>query len=87
LEDTIVQITAGDCHSAALTSEGRVYIWGSFRENEGKIGLTPDGEDQPYPIPLAHHLKVSKIASGILDFGFWLLIHCSTSVMELFFIS
>jgi regulator of chromosome condensation len=71
LEDTIVQISAGDCHSAALTSEGRVYIWGSFREYEGKIGVTPDGKDQPYPIPLAHHLKVTKIASGFRILAFW----------------
>ena len=31
LEGTVVQITAGDCHTAALTNDGRVYAWGTFR--------------------------------------------------------
>jgi regulator of chromosome condensation len=61
-----VQISAGDSHSAALTSEGKVYYWGTFRDNSGSFGLTPDGKNQPMPIPLAHHLTVIKIASGIL---------------------
>jgi hypothetical protein len=31
LEDRVVQITAGDSHTAALLSDGRVFAWGSFR--------------------------------------------------------
>lgn len=31
LSDKIVQVSAGDSHTAALTEEGEVYIWGSFR--------------------------------------------------------
>ena len=31
IEEKIVQITAGDSHSAALTESGNVYAWGSFR--------------------------------------------------------
>ena len=30
----VVQISAGDCHSAALTTDGTVYAWGSFRVRE-----------------------------------------------------
>jgi len=63
---TVVQISAGESHSAALTTEGKVYYWGTFRAYSSRLGLTPDGKDQPLPIPLAHDLKVTKIASGIL---------------------
>lgn len=31
IDGTVVQISAGDCHSAALTDNGRVYAWGCFR--------------------------------------------------------
>lgn len=31
LPGVIVQITAGDSHSAALLEDGRVFAWGSFR--------------------------------------------------------
>ena len=70
LDGKIVQICAGDSHSAALTSDGKVYYWGTFRDNSGSFGLTPDG-NQPSPIPLAHHLKVRKIVSGSLTLFFF----------------
>lgn len=31
LPGKVVQITAGDSHSAALLEDGRVFAWGSFR--------------------------------------------------------
>lgn len=31
LEEKIVQVSAGDSHTAALTDDGRVFLWGSFR--------------------------------------------------------
>lgn len=31
LEDKVVQVSAGDSHTAALTEDGTVYIWGAFR--------------------------------------------------------
>lgn len=31
IDEKVVQITAGDSHSAALTESGKVYAWGSFR--------------------------------------------------------
>ena len=31
LEDRVVQVSAGDSHTAALTEDGAVYLWGSFR--------------------------------------------------------
>ena len=31
LDSKAVQVTAGDSHTAALTDEGQVYAWGTFR--------------------------------------------------------
>ena len=63
-DTSIVQITAGDSHSAALDNKGKVYYWGTFRDGSGAIGLTHDGSIQKLPVPLGHHLNVKKIASG-----------------------
>ena len=38
LEQKVVQITAGDSHTAALTEEGEVWLWGTFRDSSGPIG-------------------------------------------------
>ncbi|XP_041087445.1 regulator of chromosome condensation-like [Polyodon spathula] len=35
LENRIVQVSAGDSHTAALSENGVVYIWGSFRVRDG----------------------------------------------------
>ena len=59
-----LQISAGDSHSVALADDGKAYYWGTFRDSSGSFGLTPDGQMQKLPIPLAHHLDVAKIASG-----------------------
>lgn len=31
LDEKVVQVSAGDSHTAALTEEGTVFIWGAFR--------------------------------------------------------
>jgi len=31
LSDKVVMVSAGDSHTAALSRDGRVYIWGTFR--------------------------------------------------------
>lgn len=31
LQEKVVQVSAGDSHTAALTDDGRVFVWGSFR--------------------------------------------------------
>lgn len=47
LADKIVQISAGDSHTAALTDDGRVIAWGNFRVsgnyNSSKITLSGNG--------------------------------------------
>lgn len=35
LQEKVVQVSAGDSHTAALTEDGRVFLWGSFRVRLG----------------------------------------------------
>ncbi|XP_063968532.1 regulator of chromosome condensation-like [Lytechinus pictus] len=63
LDAKIIQATAGDSHTAALTEDGKVYAWGTFRDGTGPIGLTVDGlKKTPYLIPLDETFV--QIASG-----------------------
>lgn len=34
LVEKVVQVSAGDSHTAALTEDGVVFIWGSFRVSQ-----------------------------------------------------
>jgi E3 ubiquitin-protein ligase HERC4 len=38
----VVQLAAGDAHSAALTSNGHMFIWGS--NHFGQLGLVKEGD-------------------------------------------
>ncbi|KAK4303800.1 hypothetical protein Pmani_024218 [Petrolisthes manimaculis] len=60
----VVQICAGDCHTAALTDDGTVYAWGCFRDNSGPLGFLEDGVLQKTPIKLTTDAPVVKISSG-----------------------
>ena len=60
----IVQVSAGDSHSVALTEDGKAFFWGNFRDSSGPFGLTLNGAEK-LPVPLAPELKLSKIASGM----------------------
>ncbi|VDO08270.1 unnamed protein product [Rodentolepis nana] len=62
----IIMISAGDSHSAALDSSGRVWLWGTFRGANGAIGLTKESEISRAPVLLSSFTDrvVVKIASG-----------------------
>ncbi|XP_071325986.1 regulator of chromosome condensation [Trachinotus anak] len=64
LEEKVVQVSAGDSHTAALTEDGTVYIWGSFRDNNGVIGLLEPMKPSPVPVKVPMTEPVVKIASG-----------------------
>ena len=64
LPHKIVQISAGDSHSVALAENGKVFFWGTFRDSSGSFGLTPQGQIEKLPLPLAPNLTVAKVASG-----------------------
>ncbi|XP_026673814.1 regulator of chromosome condensation, partial [Ceratina calcarata] len=63
LPDKVIQVTAGDSHSAALLENGQVFAWGSFRDSHGNMGLTLNGNER-FPIELLPDVKIVKIASG-----------------------
>ncbi|MEQ2224804.1 Regulator of chromosome condensation [Ilyodon furcidens] len=64
LSEKVVQVSAGDSHTAALTEDGSVYIWGSFRDNNGVIGLLEAMKTCPDPVKIPLTESVVKIASG-----------------------
>lgn len=64
LSGKVVQVSAGDSHSAALTEDGVVYLWGSFRDNNGVIGLLEPLKTCKLPTKLPMTEPVVKISSG-----------------------
>jgi len=64
IDSRVVQITGGDSHSAALTEDGIVYAWGTFRDSSGPIGLTKDGIQKTPVRILAKDVVIKKISSG-----------------------
>ncbi|MBN3310093.1 RCC1 protein, partial [Amia calva] len=59
-----VQVSAGDSHTAALARDGTVFIWGSFRDNSGVIGLLEAWEKSVAPKQLHTTEAIVKISSG-----------------------
>ncbi|XP_035386636.1 LOW QUALITY PROTEIN: regulator of chromosome condensation [Electrophorus electricus] len=64
LAEKVVQVSAGDSHTAALTEEGAVFVWGSFRDNSGVIGLIEPMKKCTLPVKIHMDKSVVKIASG-----------------------
>jgi len=60
----VVQVSAGDSHTAALTDEGSVFVWGIFRNANGKLGLIEENKICETPTQIMHTLVVCKIVSG-----------------------
>jgi regulator of chromosome condensation len=64
-DDTIfVDVTAGDSCSFALTTEGAVYGWGTFRKNDGILGFQSDGDTAARPVYIENMKKVTQIVCG-----------------------
>ncbi|KAK0482063.1 regulator of chromosome condensation 1/beta-lactamase-inhibitor protein II [Armillaria luteobubalina] len=67
-----VQIATGDSICAAVSAEGDLRVWGSFRVNEGSLGFSNGLRHQFLPVPISMNLihkpgdteKVSSIAAG-----------------------
>ncbi|GAB6029938.1 Regulator of chromosome condensation [Chamberlinius hualienensis] len=64
LDAVIKQISAGDSHTATLTNDGRVYLWGNFRNADGAMGLFRKDEKELRPRLITLAEKVTQIASG-----------------------
>lgn len=65
LPGKVSKISAGDSHSAVLLTDGRVFVWGSFRDSHGSMGLTTDGKKQLEPYEVLPKIKCVDIASGV----------------------
>lgn len=59
----VVMVSAGDSHTSALTDDGRVYAWGTFRDANGSIGLTSNGIEKT-PVELIQEEVIVKVVSG-----------------------
>lgn len=62
----ISMISAGDSHMAALSSDGRVFSWGTYKDSNGYIGYGADElkASEPRLVKSLEHVKISYIASG-----------------------
>lgn len=63
----IVLVSAGDSHSAALSDDGVVYAWGTFRDAGGRIGFSEGVDIQRNPQAVyaaASGDRAVKVASG-----------------------
>lgn len=63
-ETTFVDIAAGDSCSFAVTTEGAVYGWGTFRKNEGILGFEGKGDTAKFPHYIEGITKARQIACG-----------------------
>ncbi|EFR05535.1 RNA transporter 2 [Nannizzia gypsea CBS 118893] len=63
-ETIIVQVAAGDSSSFALTDDGLVYGWGTFRGNEGILGFDAETKVQATPKLIPGLKKITHIACG-----------------------
>ncbi|PNI20537.1 RCC1 isoform 9, partial [Pan troglodytes] len=65
LQEKVVQVSAGDSHTAALTDDGRVFLWGSFRHclfhTSQRLGWGKEVWRQGLS-----HLRVSKDNNGVI---------------------
>ena len=63
-DTTFVDVAAGDSCSFALTTEGAVYGWGTFRKNEGIMGFERDNHTAPRPVYIDSIKKVIQLVCG-----------------------
>ncbi|KAA6412602.1 MAG: ran exchange factor Prp20 Pim1 [Lasallia pustulata] len=59
-----VEVAAGDSTTFALTDEGLVYGWGTFRSNEGILGFTVDTHVQTMPALVSGVKKIKHLVCG-----------------------
>ncbi|KAL2002245.1 hypothetical protein VTN02DRAFT_361 [Thermoascus thermophilus] len=59
-----VEVAAGDSSSFALTDDGLVYGWGTFRSNDGILGFDPEHRIQRTPILIPSLKKIKHLACG-----------------------
>ncbi|KAE8348190.1 regulator of chromosome condensation 1/beta-lactamase-inhibitor protein II [Aspergillus coremiiformis] len=64
-ENTVfVEVAAGDSSSFALTDDGQVYGWGTFRSNDGILGFDMTHKVQPTPTLIPSLKKIKHLVCG-----------------------
>ncbi|GKZ39081.1 hypothetical protein AbraIFM66950_011839 [Aspergillus brasiliensis] len=64
-EDTVfVEVAAGDSSSFALTDDGQVFGWGTFRSNDGILGFDAAHKVQITPSLIPSLKKIKHLACG-----------------------
>ncbi|KAB8201528.1 regulator of chromosome condensation 1/beta-lactamase-inhibitor protein II [Aspergillus parasiticus] len=64
-ESTVfVEVAAGDSSSFALTEDGQVYGWGTFRSNDGILGFDSTHTIQPTPTLIPSLKKIKHLVCG-----------------------
>jgi alpha-tubulin suppressor-like RCC1 family protein len=60
----VVQVACGEAHSAAITKEGRLYVWGS--SNDGQVGIrgARGSYSSPMKIDAVVGVRVMEVACG-----------------------
>jgi len=71
-KDGIVQVDAGDTHTLALSLKGNVYMWGSYKNADGKQYRDPKGDEKVkgchvYPNIVSKIERVCQIACGAVS--------------------
>ncbi|KAL4915152.1 regulator of chromosome condensation 1/beta-lactamase-inhibitor protein II [Aspergillus aurantiobrunneus] len=59
-----VEVAAGDSSSFALTNDGQVYGWGTFRSNDGILGFDASTKVQTIPTLLPALKKIKHLVCG-----------------------
>lgn len=53
-------VSCGDSHTAALTRDGRVFTWGTYKDSNGYIGYSPDKQKATAP----EEVVMAAVAGG-----------------------
>eukprot|EP00455_Lapot_gusevi_P028562 TRINITY_DN3051_c0_g2_i4.p1 TRINITY_DN3051_c0_g2~~TRINITY_DN3051_c0_g2_i4.p1 ORF type:complete len:430 (+),score=147.97 TRINITY_DN3051_c0_g2_i4:52-1341(+) len=63
----VIQVACGDSHTVALTDDGSVYTWGTYRDSAGILGFNNKGVDKqvlPALVSALQGHRVVQIAGG-----------------------
>src|SRR5438552_542369 len=60
----ILGVSCGDSHTAVLTADGKVFLFGTFRDSNGVLGVTERKDKSFEPFEIAVDGAAVKVESG-----------------------